>query len=251
MNKKTLCIIPARGGSKRIPRKNILPLAGKPLLAYTVSPALEADIFKDVVVSSEDDEILELAAALGAVADRRPSALCADTIRAVQVVEEYLLRDGVKEKYKNVANMLPTCPFRTVADIRSAYDLFTKQTDDVFLTSVTEYGFPPQLAFDLDEDGRSLIMRDPATYRRTTRSQDISTCYHSNGCIYLATVDGFLREKTFFADPLIGYVMPPERSFDIDYPYQFTIAELMMQGSQAHELKKSYGSIERKYASNE
>jgi CMP-N,N'-diacetyllegionaminic acid synthase len=225
---KTLCFIPARGGSKRIPRKNLLPLAGKPLLAYTIEAALQAQVFEDVVVSSDDQEILNLAASLGAFPDRRPEVLCGDMIRFVQVVEEYLLRPGMRERYRNIASMLPTCPFRTAEDVRNAFELFARQDGDRVLMAVTGYDFPPQLALELAEDGVTLAMREPETYGRTTRSQSIRKAYHPNGAIYIATVEGFLRERTFFAEPLLGYVMPPERSFDIDYPYQFKIAEIIM-----------------------
>lgn len=225
---KMLCLIPARGGSKRIPRKNLLPLAGKPLLAYTIEAALNAELFEQVVVSSDDQEILDLAASLGASADRRPESLSGDKIRFVQVIEEYLLRPGIRHEYDSIASMLPTCPFRTGEDVRGAVDLFLQKGGEAFLIAVTEYDFPPQLALDFSADGTTLSMRDPATYGRTTRSQSLGTAYHPNGAIYIASVEGFLREQTFFADPLLGYEMSPERSFDIDYPYQFKIAEIIM-----------------------
>jgi CMP-N-acetylneuraminic acid synthetase len=104
-----------------------------------------------------------------------------------------------------------------------------EQAGDVFLIAVKEYDFPPQLALNLAEDGITLSMREPDTYGHTTRSQSLGKAYHPNGAIYLATVEGFLREQTFFADPMIGYVIPPSRSFDIDYPHQFWIAECMMK----------------------
>lgn len=226
---KMLCFIPARGGSKRIPRKNLLPLAGKPLLAYTVEAALHSGVFEQVVVSSDDREILDLAASLGAIADPRPESLSGDKIRFVQVIEEYLLRPGIRQKHDSIASMLPTCPFRTVEDVQEAVGLFRQKGGEVFLLAVTEYDFPPQLALDFAEDGMTLSMRDPATYGRTTRSQSLGVAYHPNGAIYIASVDGFLREKTFFADPLLGYEMSPQRSFDIDYPHQFKIAEIMMR----------------------
>jgi CMP-N-acetylneuraminic acid synthetase len=226
---KTLCIIPARGGSKRIPRKNLLPLAGKPLLAYSIEVAKESGVFEEVVVSSDDEDILALADSLGVSSDRRPEQLSGDTVRFVEVIEEYLLRPGVRGEYKHVASMLPTCPFRTVDDVRESYRLFDQKTEDRFLVAVTEYDFPPQLAMDLAQDGMTLSMRDPDTYGLTTRSQSLGKAYHPNGAIYLATVDSFLREKTFFSQPLLGYVMPAERSFDIDYPYQLKVAEFMMR----------------------
>jgi CMP-N-acetylneuraminic acid synthetase len=226
---KTLCFIPARGGSKRIPRKNLLPLGGKPLLAYSIEVATRADLFEDVVVSSDDKEILDLADSLGVIADPRPERLSGDAIRFVEVIEEYLLRPEMKKTYTNIACMLPTCPFRTVDDIRASYRIFLEQAGDVFLIAVKEYDFPPQLALNLAEDDITLSMREPDTYGHTTRSQSLGKAYHPNGAIYLATVEGFLREQTFFADPMIGYVIPPSRSFDIDYPHQFWIAECMMK----------------------
>lgn len=232
---KTLCLIPARGGSRRIRRKNLLSLAGKPLLAYTIEVATKADVFEDVVVSSDDHEILDLAVSLGVTPDGRPERLSGDKIRFVEVIEEYLLRPGITQRYANIACMLPTCPFRTVKDVHKAYALFAEQPDEVFLVAVTEYDFPIQLALELDKDGMTLSMRDPDTYGQTTRSQSLRKAYHPNGAIYLATVEGFLRKATFFNHPLIGYVMPPARSFDIDYPYQFRIAEGMMREMKQDE----------------
>jgi CMP-N-acetylneuraminic acid synthetase len=146
----------------------------------------------------------------------------------VQVVEEFLERPGVNERFTTIAAMLPTCPFRTTADMVGAFNLFQQQREKGFVISVTEYDFPPQLALDIDENSL-LTMRDPATYGRTTRSQSLGKAYHPNGAIYLATVPRFLHEKTFFADPLLGYRMSAENSFDIDFPYQLRIAENMMQ----------------------
>lgn len=228
MVSKTICFIPARSGSKRIPRKNLLPLAGKPLLTYSIEVARQAGLFEDIVVSSDDKEILDLADSFGVTIDCRPERLSGDNIRFVEVIEEYLQRPGMQSKCANIACMLPTCPFRTVDDIRESYRLFIEQADEVFLIAVTEYDFPPQLALDLAEDEMTLSMREPDAYGRTTRSQSLGKVYHPNGAIYLATVKGFLREKTFFANPMIGYVMPSSRSIDIDYPYQFSIAECMM-----------------------
>jgi CMP-N-acetylneuraminic acid synthetase len=226
---KTLCIIPARGGSKRIPRKNLLPLAGKALLGYSIEVAAQAGLFEDVIVSSDDEEILQLAESMGVGTDRRPETLSGDNIRFVEVLKEYLLRSEIRGRYENIACMLPTCPFRTLEDVQNAYRLFAEHPDEGFLVAVTEYDFPIQLALDLDKNSMTLSMRDPETYAQTTRSQSLSKTYHPNGAIYLATIASFLRTGTFFSHPLIGYVMPPSRSFDIDDPYQFRIAECMMR----------------------
>ncbi len=225
----TVCIIPARGGSKRIPRKNVLPLAGVPLLAYSLRSAREADVFDRIVVSTEDAEIAELAKSEGIEVDHRPEHLCGDRVRMVEVVEEFLQRPENSGTYQNVAALLPTCPFRTAHDIRSAVQLFNEHPDEPFLLGVVEYDFPPQLAMEPGSgDDPHVTMVDPGAYGMTTRSQDIRTLLHPNGSIYIGDVAKFLERSTFFQEKMLAYVMPPERSFDIDYPYQFQIAEGMM-----------------------
>ena len=224
----TVCFIPARGGSKRIPRKNLLPLAGKPLLAYTIDNALETGVFAEVVVSSDDDEILALAEKCGASLDRRPPPLSGDLTKFVEVLEEYLQRPAIRPRFDTFAGLLPTCPFRTAADVRSAWQL-SQRHPEAFVIGVTDYDFPPQLAMTLDADDYTLQLREPDTYRFSTRSQSLDRMLHPNGSIYCGRVDRFLAEHTFFTPPMVAYAMPPERSFDIDYPYQFEIAESMMQ----------------------
>ena len=147
-----LCLIPARGGSRRVPRKNVLPLAGKPLLAYTLEAAIDSGVFADVVVSSDDAEILAVAREWGAGTDERAASLAGDTVPMVRVAEEYLRRDGMNTRYDHVAVMLPTCPFRTAEDVRRAAALYARQTGDVSLIAVTNYEFPPQLAMTIAED---------------------------------------------------------------------------------------------------
>ncbi|MDZ4700572.1 MAG: acylneuraminate cytidylyltransferase family protein [Rhodothermales bacterium] len=234
-----LCLIPARGGSRRVPRKNVLPLAGKPLLAYTLEAAIDSGVFADVVVSSDDAEILAVAREWGAGTDERAASLAGDTVPMVRVAEEYLRRDGMNTRYDHVAVMLPTCPFRTAEDVRRAAALYARQTGDVSLIAVTNYEFPPQLAMTIAEDA-GLAMREPETYLRTTRSQSIDTAYHPNGALYMASVTRFLANGTFFHEPMVGYAMPPERSLDIDYPYQFQMAEALMQERLATAESESF-----------
>lgn len=222
---KTICIIPARGGSKRIPRKNLLPLAGRPLIAYTIEAARNSGIFSRVVVSSDDDEILTIAEKEGAEPDRRPQELGGDRVRFVEVLEEFLPRAG--GPFNHVAVLLPTCPFRTDQDILSAYGMLIAAAEPSSVVSVTEYSFPPQFALDLD--GITARVRHPEIYAASTQSQSVEKSYHPNGAIYFAPVELFLKARSFFHDPLLAYLMPPERSLDIDNLYQFEIAEAMMK----------------------
>jgi len=223
---KTICFIPARGGSKRLPRKNLLPLAGRPLIAYTIEAARKSGIFDRIVVSSDDEEILEVAAREGAEADRRPPALGGDAVRFTEVLGEFLPRAG--EEIETVAVLLPTCPFRTEQDIAAAYAMLRGAGAPSFVVSVREYEFPPEFALEMN--GTRLRVLRPEVYAATTQSQSVGKSYHPNGAIYFGPVRRFLKERSFFREPLLGYLMPPERSLDIDNPCQFEIAEAMMRG---------------------
>lgn len=221
---KTICIIPARGGSKRLPRKNILPLNGIPLLAYTIRAAKAAKVFDKIVVSSEDKAIQNLALQEGVSIDNRPENMAGDKVTMVQVTKEYLNRIGINE-YEQVAVLLPTCPFRTAEDVQKANQLFNTNASINFLVGVVAYDFPIQLALELEPEN-IVKMVDKKGYQ-TTRSQDISVKYHPNGSIYLAKTSAFLENGSFFAERMLAYEMPAIRSFDIDYPYQLEIAEVI------------------------
>lgn len=223
---KTIAIIPARGGSKRVARKNILPLNGIPLLAYSIRAAKESGVFTDIIVSSDDNEILDLALKEGVGIDRRPEALAIDTATKVQVVKEFIGRPENRQIYDAVCALLPTCPFRLASDIQKAFEVF-EQGESPFLISVTAYDFPIQQALK-EEDGLLMVPFFENGYK-VTRSQDIAKTWHPNGAIYLATVEAFLNNGTFFADRMLTYEMPAIRSFDIDYPWQFEIAEVIAQ----------------------
>lgn len=223
-----LCIIPARGGSKRIPKKNVKLLGGKPLIVHTLEAALQSGVFSQIVVSSDDTAILSIAGQMEVVKDYRPDFLCGDTVKAADVVAEYLQREDNAKKFNITAMLLPTCPFRSHLDIEAAVNTLLSNDRYHFLISVTEYDFPPQFALEVDKHS-AIVMKEPQSYRISTRSQDQKTYYHPNGAVYVAKTKYFLRDKTFFGKPLLSYIMPKERSFDIDYPYQFRIAECMMR----------------------
>jgi CMP-N-acetylneuraminic acid synthetase len=224
---KSICIIPARGGSKRIPRKNVRKLNGVPLLAYSIRAAKEANVFSKIIVSTDDPEIKAVALDEGVKVDDRPEHMATDTATKVQVVEEYVQRTNAKDDYDIVVAMLPTCPFRTSEDVQNAYALFTSQEEYKFLIGVTEYEFPVQLA--LKDLGGDLVTMNQVDGYQTTRSQNIEKMYHPNGAIYMATMDVFLEKRTFFNEEMLSYKMPAIRSFDIDYPYQFEMAEMLMK----------------------
>ena len=230
---KSLCIIPARGGSKRIPRKNIQPLNGKPLISYSIRAAIDSKVFDEVIISTEDKDIKEIALQEGVLVDDRPQQMAGDTVTKVQVVKEFLERVSGKEKYETVVALLPTCPFRTAVHVREAYEQFKKNSSLPFLIGVTEYDFPIQLALTpIDEHTMKTAFEDGY---KTTRSQDIQKRYHPNGAMYIASVKAFLEKGTFFNDEMQTYKMSAIRSFDIDYPYQFEIAEIISRNIDRYE----------------
>lgn len=229
---KSLCLIPARGGSKRIPRKNVLPLNGVPLLSYTIRAAKDSGAFDHIVVSSEDEEILALAKSEGVETDQRPAELAADNATKVQVVREYLNRPGMRSEYRYITALLPTCPFRTSKHLREAFDML-RNGNCPYLIGVTEYDFPIQLALSPLEDSRMKMTFEDGY--NVTRSQDIAKRYHPNGAMYMATVEAFLEKGTFFNEEMLAYRMSAIRSFDIDYPYQFAIAEILAKNIDSYE----------------
>lgn len=223
-----LCIIPARGGSKRVPRKNIRDLAGQPLLEYTLDVALESGVFDQIIVSSGDEEILSFAERDGITTDVRPESLRGDTVRTVDVIAELLDRPEIRDRFDAIAQMLPTCPFRTVEDVRNAHELFVDKREEIPVVSVNKYDFSPMHALSVDTETGGGTIREPKAYSDTTRSQDIPDLYHPNGAIYFTPISHFLEHGEFFVEPLACSIMPPEHSLDIDLPYEFEIADLYM-----------------------
>jgi len=220
----TLCFIPARGGSKRIPAKNIRALAGKPLIAWTIAAANESGCFDRIVVSSDDERILEIAGKCGATADRRAEHLSGDRVRFVEVLDEYLRRSENVGKFERVVVLLPTCPFRSAADIREAIELQARNPD-AFVVSINGYEFPPEFACDFDVATAKLSLRQPEVYARSTQSQSVNPAFHPNGAIYVGPVTRFLETQSFYAMPVLGFLLPPERALDLDHPHQWEIAE--------------------------
>jgi CMP-N-acetylneuraminic acid synthetase len=223
-----LCFIPARGGSRRIPRKNVLPFGGKPLVAWTISSALCSRLFDRVVVSTDDNEILSASRDAGAQTDRRPEHLAGDRIRFVEVLEEFLTRPENLGLFKEVMVLLPTCPLRSEEDIHAVQSLRLRQPES-FVVSISRYEFPPEFACDFDQDSAELVTRQPGIYARSTQSQSVNPAYHPNGAIFAGPVERFLETKSFFISPVLGSLMPPERSLDLDFPHQWELAEKLIQ----------------------
>jgi pseudaminic acid cytidylyltransferase len=224
MSSSAFCVIPARGGSKRFPRKNLAPLAGKPLLAYAIEAAVGAGVFDRVVVSTEDAEIARVGAAAGAEVLPRAPVLASDTATGVDVclsVIDELRRQG--GRHEVFACLLPTTPLRTAEDVRRAHDLFVARAAD-FLMAVTTFAIPPFWA--LEEHAGFLRPRWGREF--LVKSQELPPVWVDNGAVYLARIAAFEAERTFYGERLVGYRMPRERSVDVDDPVDLRLAEFFL-----------------------
>jgi len=248
VNSSVVGLIPARGGSKGIPRKNIKPLAGKPLLAWTVEAALASRRLDRVVVSTDDAEIAAVARACGAeVPFMRPPELARDDTPGDAVVLhaiEWLCGNGATAP-EYLMLLQPTCPLRETVDIDGAVDL-ARQRDAAAVVSVVEVSQHPCYARCIAADGRltsflDLLNRGGTPRAEPTRRQDLPEVYTENGAIFMARPSFFRQARTFFTPETHAYVMPPERSLDIDGEWSFLLAELIFRHRQEQRFKGAGG----------
>jgi len=221
--KKVLAIIPARGGSKGIPRKNIVELAGKPLIAWSIIEAAKSAYIDRLVVSSEDEEIIRVAREWGAEAPFvRPAELSGDDTPGIDPVLHAI---ESLPGYDYVVLLQPTSPLRSVEDIDSAIALCLETGND-FCVSVCRAQESPWWMVTLDGKGKiAPLMADDGRY---PRRQDLPEVYAYNGAVYVGKCDSLLRDRSFFADPT-GYVMPLERSVDIDSASDLDLAAALLR----------------------
>lgn len=220
-----LGLIPAKLGSTRLPRKNIRLLGGRPLLGWAIDAARASGVVDRLVVSTEDEAVARVARECGAeVPFVRPSELARDPAGVVQVALHALgeLR-AQGASFRTLVILLPTCPFRTAEDVRAAFALF-RQHDARFLMSVGPYAHPPFAAMRLD--GERLEPFFPQYSGR--RSQELPAAWRPNGALHILDVAAFEQAKSYYAQPLIGYPMPAERSVDIDSEEDWRLAEAML-----------------------
>ena len=231
---RILGLIPARGGSKRLPRKNLLPLAGRPLIAWTIAAALAARGIDRVVVSTDDAEIADTARAHGAeVPFMRPAALADDHASGLQVMLHALNElQAAGEQFDFVALLQPTSPLRRTDDIEGAIARLRETRGDM-VVSVCASDHPPEWANTLPPDGALRDFFRPGI--RGVRSQDLPVQYRLNGAIYLYNCRRLLETGSdIMDDNAYAYIMPRERSIDIDTALDLHIAEaILTHGGEA------------------
>lgn len=219
--KKVLAIIPARGGSKRLPNKNILQFAGKPLIAWTIDAALAAKFVDRVVLSSDDDNIIAVARSFGCdVPFKRAAELATDEASSADVVLDAIDRCP---GYDIVVLLQATSPLRTAEDIDAALALFTDSAASSCV-SVSEAAESPYWMYSLT-DGNAMV--PVLAGDRPQRAQDLPKCFSLNGAIYIARTGRFMQTPHFVSIDSIAYEMPGARSIDVDTQEDFDLAEFM------------------------
>lgn len=218
---KNIAVIPARGGSKRIPKKNIKDFNGKPLIAYPITQALQSNLFEAVVVSTDDEEIAAIAKEYGAIVPfLRDKTLADDFTGTFAVVKDAY--NKLKEEFNpdTVCCIYATAPLLTPSHLKYAFDKF-QCSNATSLVSVCEFSFPIQRAFIEDKDGY-ISYREPEY--AMTRSQDLQKCYQDCGLFYIYSRD-LLEGKAI--DKTISYQMPRHRVIDIDTPEDWDYARAL------------------------
>jgi CMP-N,N'-diacetyllegionaminic acid synthase len=226
---KILAIVPARGGSKGVPRKNIRLLCGKPLIYYSIKAGLESKYVDRVVVSTEDSEIAEVAKKYNAEVIKRPLDLAKDDSRAFFTYKHILnFLKNHDEYYPDIIVILqPTSPLRIVEDVDIAVDLFMNNDCDSVIGVVEDnevyWSFRVKGTFLNPVFGKEFL---------SMNRQDLPKLYRPNGAVFVTTPKNLLKNKGFHGGRVIPYVMPAERSVDIDTPIDFKLAHILLEKSE-------------------
>jgi len=228
MENLKLAVIPARGGSTRIHKKNIKYFHGKPIIAYTIETLLNSNLFDYVIVSTDSSEIKEAAESFGAevpfVRDEKISDAFTPTVPVIKdAIEKF--EKIYDQKIDTVCCMYAIAPFISPNDIKNAYSLYNEKSPKGFVTCSTEFTFPFQRGFFFEEGKMELIQ--PEHY--WTRSQDLNKAYHEAGTFWIGSKNAFLSEMPFVSEDSLPYFIEHWRVQDIDYPEDWERAELLFE----------------------
>jgi CMP-N-acetylneuraminic acid synthetase len=228
MNGDVLAVIPARGGSKRIPRKNLKSLGDKPLIAHAIDQAEAATNITRAVVSSEDEEIRSVGETHGGdVPFERPSELATDDVTNVDVVDHTLDWATTNDReYDYVCLLQVTSPLRSPDDIDTALERLDSSEAETVVT-VSEFETPPFWAVESNDEGYLKPYFGEEYLWSKTQTQTVPTLRHPNGAVFAATTAAFRREQSFYTDRTLGIKMPQNRSIDIDEHIDLQIARAL------------------------
>ncbi len=222
MSEKAIAIITARGGSKRIPKKNIKEFCGKPIIAYSIRAALDSGIFDEVMVSTDSEEIAEIARAYGAKVPFMRSAKTSDDFATtadvlMEVLERY---QEMGRTFDVMSCIYPTAPFVTPQKLQSAYDTLKKE-QAVMAMPVVAFSYPPQRSYVLN--GNMLEMKWKENYNK--RSQDLEKMYHDAGQFYMYQVESYVRLKGQIDQSIVPVIVDEMEVQDIDNETDWKLAE--------------------------
>lgn len=231
-NKKILAIIPARGGSKGIPGKNIKLLCGKPLIVYTIEAALRSKYLDRIIVSTDDEEISRISKKSGAEVIERPAELAQDNTPTYPLVEHVTKHFKKTEQYNPDAVILlqPTSPLRTTDDIDRAIELFLSNKCESVI-SVFEVG--QTVYISLKMVGKFLQPIFSKKFFIQGQRQILPKAYITNGAIFISSLSNLHRYKNFYNKKVLPYIMPLEKSVNIDHKVDFDLAELLIKKNNA------------------
>ena len=224
MNRDILAVIPARGKSKRIPKKNIRDFFGKPIIAYSIETALKADIFDEVMVSTDSEEIAEVALKYGAkVPFLRDDSLADDYATTDEVIVDTIKKyRNMGKDYKWTACIYPTAPFITPDLIREAYENIKKK-EAVAAIAMAPFSYPPQRAHIIQDDGFA-VFKNPEYI--STRSQDLEKMYHDAGQFYIYDSEFFVNADGVITNGIVPVILDDLYVQDIDNESDWKLAEL-------------------------
>jgi len=220
-----ICVIPARGGSKRIPRKNIKEFLGQPVIAYSIKAAIDSQCFDKVIVSTDDAEIAEVVKSFGAsVPFMRPDELADDYASTIPVIKHAIeWFDDQEQPPSEVCCLYATAPFVSAGAIRRAYEQMQSVQADYCFT-VTSFAFPIQRAIKITAENRVEMLYPE---HLETRSQDLEESYHDAGQFYWGKAEAFKQQKPLFSKSATPYILPRYLVQDIDTLEDWKKAELM------------------------
>ena len=221
---KSVAIITARGGSKRIPRKNIKNFMDKPIIAYSIIAALESGIFDEVMVSTDDQEIAEVSKQYGAVVPFFRSRETSDDFSNTNDVlkEVITVYQSMGKKFDQACCIYPTAPFVTAAKLQTAFKML-KESDADCVMSVAEFSFPIWRSVSMDENHRIAFNWPENAFRR---SQDLPPAYHDCGQYYFFNTERFLATGRLVSDHTLGILTPSTEMQDIDNEEDWKLAEI-------------------------
>ena len=224
MDQNTVAIIPARAGSKRCPNKNIALFKGKSMVAHTIEQSLASKIFDSIIVSSDDQEVIDIAKQYPVDIDNRDSSLATDNAPLIDLIRNIITKYNLNDKC-TVCLLLVTGPLRTIEDISMAFDLFLATDKKESVVSVTANENPVEMSWRMVDEHLEPFL---PTKLKTTRKQDFAQSFRYNDAVIFDLAKNFMDpDRNLFGKSPVPYIMPPEKSINIDYEFQLKLVQMM------------------------